>query len=245
MDRALYIAMTGAKQTMLAQTTHANNLANANTNAFRADFEQMRSQPVVGGDGHPTRVYVQTERPATDFSSGIVNETGRNLDIAIEGGGFLVVELPDGSEALTRNGHLQVDDAGRLLSGEGLQVMGEEGPVILPPFESITLGAEGSISVQPLGSQAQEVLQLPALRLVNPEIAGLIKGEDGMIRSDQALESAPEVRIASGFLEGSNVDVVSEFTDILALSRQYEMQVKMMQTVEEAAESSGQLLRLG
>ena len=110
MDKALYVAMTGAKHNMRAQTAHANNLANINTTGFKADFAQARSMPVYYGDGQPTRAYALAESPATDFSQGALIDTGRELDVAIKGEGFIAVQSPDGSEAYTRAGSLYAKD---------------------------------------------------------------------------------------------------------------------------------------
>ncbi|WP_317931637.1 flagellar basal-body rod protein FlgF [Halioxenophilus sp. WMMB6] len=246
MDRAIYIAMTGAKNNMLAQTARANNLANANTTGFRADFEQARSQGVYYGSGLPTRAYSQTERPATDFTLGNMEETGRDLDLAIEGDGFFVVTAPDGSEALTRAGNLVIGADGLLQTGNGLPVMGSNGVIVLPPLEKIEIARDGSINIQVQGQGPESLAVIDRLRLVNPDVANLEKGGDGLIRLNDGsdLQEDPNVTVASGFLEGSNVNVIDEFTHILALARQYETQIKMMSTVEENSDASVRLLQL-
>src|SRR5690606_35485669 len=153
MDKALYIAMSGAKQNVLAQTAHANNLANVSTTGFKQDFAQARSMTVIG-EGHDTRAYAMTERPGTDMSSGSLNETGRDLDVAITGEGWIAVQSDDGAEAFTRRGDLSVDVNGILRHGEGLPVLGNGGPVALPPSSRIQVGADGTISVLPVGAAA-------------------------------------------------------------------------------------------
>ncbi len=246
MDRAIYIAMTGAKNNMLAQTARANNLANANTTGFRADFEQARSQGVYYGDGLPTRAYSQTERPATDFSLGSMQETGRKLDLAIEGEGFFVVQAADGTEALTRAGNLQIDANGVLHTGNGLPLLGDGGVITLPPLEHIEIAKDGSITVQIQGQGPEALANINRLRLVNPGVQGLEKGEDGLFRLREAGEFVddPTVTVESGVLETSNVNVIDEFTNILALARQYETQIKMMSTIEENADASTRLLQM-
>ncbi|BFM06692.1 flagellar basal body rod protein FlgF [Halioxenophilus aromaticivorans] len=246
MDRAIYIAMTGAKNNMMAQTARANNLANANTTGFRADFEQARSQGVYYGDGLPTRAYSQTERPATDFALGNLQQTGRQLDLAIEAEGFFVVQAPDGSEALTRAGNLKIDANGVLHTGSGLPLMGNAGVITLPPLEQIEIGKDGTISVQLLGQGPEVMANVDRLRLVNPDAANLEKGRDGLFRLREGGEfiDDPTVTLASGVLESSNVNVIDEFTNILALARQYETQIKMMSTIEENADASTRLLQL-
>ncbi len=243
MDKALYISMTGAKHNMLAQTVHANNLANANTTGFRADLAQARSMPVYNGDGYPSRAYALTENPATDFSQGQLIETGRDLDFAIEGDGFVAVQSLDGREAYTRSASLQITSQGQLVTGNGLPVLGEGGPIFLPPNSKIEIGADGSIST--IGDDALELIQPDRIRLVNPDLSQLIKSEDGLFRLENG-NAAPvdgEVRLQSGFVEGSNVNTIHEFTEVLSLSRQYELSVKLMKSVEGNSEASARLLQ--
>ncbi len=246
MDRAIYIAMTAAKNNMLAQTARSNNLANANTTGFRADFEQARSQGVYYGDGHPTRAYSQSERPATDFSSGALKETGRSLDLSLESEGFFVVAAPDGTEALTRAGDLHIDANGVLQTGKGLPILGEGGVIVLPPLESIEIARDGSITVQIQGQGPEALANIDRLKLVNPNVAELEKGADGLfrLREDGEFNADPNVTVISGFLESSNVNVINEFTSILGLARQYETQVKLMSTMEQNADATVRLLQL-
>lgn len=247
MDKALYISMTGAKNNMLAQVNHSNNLANISTTGFKADFEQARSMPVYYGDGAPTRAYAMTESPATDFRSGPLMETGRDLDIAVENNGFIAIQAPDGSEAYTRAGSLFVDSVGILRTGNNLPVIGNGGPIALPPAEKMEIALDGTITVLPLGEGAEAVIAADRIKLVNPNPQELFKGSDGLFRvrdPEVELEADAGVRLVSGFLEGSNVNAVNELTSVLSLSRQYEMQVKLMQTVKENSESSARLLQM-
>ena len=247
MDKALYVAMTGAKNNMMAQVNHSNNLANVNTAGFKADLAQARSMPVYFGEGLPTRAYAMVESPATDFSHGALMQTGRELDIAIEREGFIAVQAPDGQEAYTRAGSLYVDSVGILRTGNNLPVMGNGGPIAIPAAEKIEIALDGTITVIPLGEGAEAVAQVDRIKLVNPPLDTIKKSEDGLIRVPNAEEEVPadaSVRLVSGFLEGSNVNAVNELTSILSLSRQYEMQVKIMQTVKENSEASSRLLNM-
>lgn len=246
MDKALYISMTGAKHNMLAQTSHANNMANINTTGFRADFAQARSMGVYYGDGLPTRAYALTETPATNFAQGPMVQTGQDLDIAVNGAGFIAVQAPDGSEAYTRAGNLQLDANGILRTGSGFAVLGNGGPIALPPLEAVSIGRDGTISIIAEGQGPETSAEVDRIKLVNPEITDMTKGTDGLLRSrtDNNLVADAAVSLSSGVLEGSNVNAVSEFTEILSLSRQYEMQVKLMKTVEENSESSTRLLQV-
>jgi flagellar basal-body rod protein FlgF len=245
MNKALYIAMTGAKNTMMAQTARANNLSNANTTGFKADFEQARAMPVFG-ETFPTRVYSMTERPATDMSGGAFIETGRSLDIAIQGDGWMAVDSSLGDEAYTRSGEMMVDANGVLRTGKGLPVLGEGGPIIIPPSEHIEIGVDGVITIQPLGAAPNEVAQIDRIKLVNPDKQEMEKGLDGLMRqrNGEPAEADGLVRVESGFLEASNVNAASELINILALTRQYEMQTKMMKTVDENSAAAASVMRM-
>jgi flagellar basal-body rod protein FlgF len=247
MDKALFIAMTGAKHNMMAQTARSNNLANANTTGFRADFEQARAMPVFGPH-HPSRVYALTERPATDTQVGNYDHTGRSLDVAIKGEGWLAVQGPDGEEAYTRRGDLNIDGNGVLRTGNGLPVIGNGGPVVLPPGQHIHINSDGGIAVSTNagGGDAQTVDQI---KLVSAENMGVTmeKGADGLMSPrdfDDVLPADGLVQVESGTLETSNVNAVNELTNILALSRQYEMNVKMMKSVDENSAQVNSILRM-
>lgn len=246
MDRALYIAMTGAKNNMMAQTNHANNMANISTTGFKADFEQSRAMGVYYGEGQPTRAYALTESPSADFASGPMDATGNPMDMAIQGEGFIAVQAPDGSEAYTRAGNLAIDASGILRTSNGLPVIGNSGPISLPPLSKLEIGSDGTISVIGLGQAAETMVDTNRIKLVNPDIKNLKKGPDGLFRQRDGLtaEASANVRVASGMLEGSNVNAVNEFTQILTLARQYEMQVKLMKTADENATASAQLLQM-
>lgn len=247
MDKSLYVAMSGAKHNMMAQTSHANNLANVNTAAFKADFEQARSMGVYYGEGLPTRAYALTEKPATDFTFGALQQTGRDLDVAIDGEGFIAVQGPDGQESYTRSGGLFVDAVGMLRTGNGLPVMGNGGPIALPPADKIEIGIDGNITIIPQGQGPQAPAQIDRIKLINPDIKTMTKTEDGLftaLEQEEPLPADANVRLVSGFLEASNVNAVNELTSILSLSRQYELQVKLMSNAKEMSESSARLMQM-
>ncbi|WP_114417635.1 flagellar basal body rod protein FlgF [Marinospirillum perlucidum] len=249
MDKALFIAMTGAKHNMMAQTARSNNLANANTTGFRADFEQARAMPVFG-QHHPSRVYALTERPATDIESGHYDHTGRPLDIAIKGEGWLAVQAPDGTEAYTRRGDLNIDPNGVLRTGNGLPVIGNGGPVVLPPGQYIYINGNGGVSVGNEAGGADSTI-VDNIKLVSAQELDVTmeKGLDGLMRPADfpggVLPNNEFVQVESGTLETSNVNAVNELTNILALSRQYEMNVKMMKSVDDNAAKVNSILRMG
>ncbi len=245
MDKSLYISMSGASQNMLGQRAHANNLANVATTGFRRDFEQARSMPVYG-ETMPTRAYAMSERPGTDLSSGSLIQTGRDLDIAVERDGWIAVQAPDGTEAYTRAGSLHITEFGQLVTSSGLPVLGNGGPVAIPPADKIEIGVDGTISVQALGEGPNVLAEVDRIKLVNPEQQNMVKGLDGLMRVDGELEQEPDgnVRIVTGFLEGSNVNAVEEMTAMLSLARQFELHIKMMRTAEENAQVTDRLLQM-
>lgn len=244
MDDMLYVAMSGAKETLIAQAAATNNLANANTTGFLADLNQFRSMPVFG-EGHPTRVYAMDERPGTSFDQGSVQYTGRDLDVAVKDGGWIAVQAGDGGEAYSRRGDLRVDENGLLVTGNNLPVLGNGGPIAIPPFEKIDVGVDGTISIRPLGAATDELAVLDRIKLVAPQYQQMQKGEDGLFRrmDGSTAEADPAQRVASGALQASNVNTVNEMVNMIELSRRYELQVKMMKTAEDNADSAASILR--
>lgn len=245
MDKSLFISMTGASQNMLAQRAHANNLANVSTTGFRRDFEQARSMPVFG-ESLPTRVYAMTERPGTDLSAGSLQETGRDLDVAINGEGWIAVQAPDGSEAYTRAGSLNIDVFGILRTSGGLPVLGNAGPIALPPADKIEIGTDGTVSFRAQGEAPNVLAEVDRIKLVQPDPTLVRKGEDGLMRVANGVEQPADgaVTLVTGFLEGSNVNAVEEMTAMLSLARQFEMHIKMMRTAEENAQATNRLLQI-
>ncbi|MFV9682867.1 flagellar basal body rod protein FlgF [Pseudomonas sp. NY15367] len=245
MDKMLYVAMTGAQNNTLGLRAHANNLANVSTSGFRRDFEQARSMPLFG-ETFPARVYAMSERPATDFRAGSLQETGRDLDVAIGGKGWIAVQAPDGSEAYVRTASLNIDALGVLRTGNGLPVMGNAGPIAVPPEQKVEIGQDGTISIRALGENPNVLAEVDRIKLVNPDPKSLEKGTDGLIRvkGQPELEADATVQVTSGFLEASNVNAVEEMTAILSLSRQFELSVKMMRTAEDNSSAMARVLQI-
>ncbi len=245
MDRMLYIAMTGAQQNMHAQAVNNHNLANANTHGFRQALNYAYTEP-MRGPVFDSRDYVQFASEAIDFSPGTLQSTGRDLDVAIQGNGFFVVEALDGTLGLTRGGSFHLDAQGVLRNESGLPVMGEGGQIAIPPAESISIGGDGTLSIRPLGNNPQALAALDRLMLVNPELDTLDRGADGLLRDREGQEIPPDanVRVLSGMLETSNVNTAAALTRMIELSRQYEMNVQMMKTSSELAKRNNQLLSL-
>ncbi|WP_205619984.1 flagellar basal body rod protein FlgF [Dasania marina] len=218
---------------------------NANTTGFQADFAQARSMGVYYGDGHSTRAYAMTESPGTNFNHGALIDTGRDLDVAVDTDGWLAVQAQDGREAFTRGGSLRLSPTGQLLTGNNLPVMGDGGPISIPPFDKLTLGADGTITIQPEGQAAGVLAIVDRIKLVRPNYEDLQKGLDGLVSRKDGQEEQPDprVRVQSGFLEGSNVDTVDELTQIMAMARQYEINIKLMKTVDENSQAATSLLK--
>lgn len=245
MDRSLYVAMSGAKQILQAQTSNSNNLSNVNTTGFRSDFQQFRSMPVFG-PGHPTRVYSMAERPGVDYTPGALQTTGRDLDIAVRGEGWIAVQSNDGTEAYSRSGELRISPEGLLQNGEGLTVMGNGGPITLPPAQKIQFGEDGTISMIPLGETGTTLAVVDQIKLVNPAIDQLEKRQDGLVylKSGVPALTSSDVQIVSGALESSNVSAVDAMVEMIELARQFELQVKMMKAVSDNDSASAQLMRI-
>lgn len=246
MDRMIFIAMSGAKEIMAAQAVNSNNLANASTTGFRADFQASMSQQVYG-PGYASRVYATNEGAGVDFSEGSIVTTGRELDMAISGQGWFAVQTPDGSEAYTRAGDLQLDSLGRLTTGAGHTVLGNGGPISIPPHAKLDIGADGTISIQPLGQGANTLATLDRVKLVNPPVEQLHKGADGLMRLADGLPAQPDasVEIVSGSLETSNVNTVASMVRMIELARQYETHIKLMSTAEENDKAAASMIRMG
>ena len=247
MDNLLYIAMSGAKENMNSLAVRSNNLANANTVGFKADLEQARAMQVYG-DGLPSRVFAMTESPGQRMDQGGLMTTGRDLDIAIQGDGMLAVQDANGKEAYTRMGNLRVSPLGVLETSTGLSVLDDAGnPIVLPlPMEKVEINQDGTVIGRPEGSTPETVEEYQRIKLVLPDIKAINKGDDGLFRRNdsQSEQASASVRVASGALESSNVNVVDEMTNLIRLQRQYETQVKKMQTADKNDEAQNQLLRL-
>ncbi len=245
MDRLLYIAMNGAKNAMHAQQTNANNLANASTTGFKADLDYFKSMPVYG-PGHASRAYANNERAGVDFSGGATMNTGRDLDMRVNGEGWIVVQADDGSEALSRRGDMHVDQAGFLYNGAGKLVLGQGGPVVIPEHESLVIGNDGTISIRGAGQAANALTAVDKIKLVNPSNADIQKTDDGMFKSvnGDVFEVDPSVSITGGALESSNVNIVDSMVNMMEYSRFYEMQTKLLNAANENDQTSSKLMSM-
>jgi len=238
MDRLIYLAMSGAKATMQRQETLANNLANVSTLGFRAELAAFRAVPVEGS-GASTRVYALESTPGYDATPGQVAATGRNLDVAMQGGAWLAVQGLDGTEAYTRGGSLDINADGNLVTTSGLTVLGDGGPIQIPPDNRVGIAADGTVSVTDINGHSNSVGKL---KLVTPE-GPLTRGTDGLFRAPAGeLSADPLARVQDGALEGSNVSAVETMVAMIAAARQFEAQMKSLTTAEGNDKVASQLL---
>jgi flagellar basal-body rod protein FlgF len=235
--------MTGAKQFMLAQAVSNHNIANISTVGFRADSVSFDSEPIYG-PGFATRVNAVAGDAGTDFSSGTLENTGRTLDIAVNGNGFIAVRGSDGQEAYTRAGDLRVSPVGAVTTASGLAVLTESGPLVIPPSTNVTIGSDGTVSVLPQGSAPFAVSQVDRIKLVNPPTATLQKGADGLLRlkAGGKAKADDSVSVTSGLLESSNVNPAESLIDMIELQRMFEFQIKSINSADTNEQSAEKLL---
>ena len=245
MDRLVNTALTAMRGAMARQASIANNLANANTVGFRAEIANAETR-WIQGESFDTRAQASEQVIAADMAQGAVTETGNPLDLALNGDALLAVQATDGGEAYTRRGDLKVSDSGLLTTGDGLPVLGEGGPVILPQMDSVSIAKDGSIWGVPQGGDPANPQQVDKLKLVNAAGSSIAKGNDGLFRevNGGALPSDPLATVTSGSLEGSNVNSTQALIDMIEASRAWETQVKMIDTAKQLDDGGASLMRL-
>ena len=243
MDRSIYIAMAGAQQSLEREAVTAHNLANVGTAGYKGETSSFQAA-YVQGQGMPTRAYALTASTGADLAAGTIQKTGRDLDVAIERDGFLAVQARDGSEAYTRDGALQLGSDGQLQTRNGLTVLGEGGPIVVPPDSNVSIARDGTISVTTDGQSAANVSVVGKLKLVNPAAADIAKSTDGLFRtkSGKPADADPQVSVVSGALEASNVNAVASMVDMINVARHFDLQMKLMQSVDANAQRATELL---
>ena len=245
MDRLIHTSLSGLRGAMSRQTTTANNLANVNTTGFRAEMTSARAL-WVRGDGLEARAMSSQEVASADMTGGTVTETGRALDIAMEGDALLAVQARDGSEAYTRRGDLQLSETGLLTTGDGLPVLGEQGPVTLPPADSMRIDRDGTVWIVPAGGDPNVPQAAARLKLATPAGSQVRKGLDGLFRVTNGgiLPSDPEARVTPRSLEGSNVSATQALIDMVEASRGWDHHLNLVTTAREIDTSAADLMRL-
>jgi flagellar basal-body rod protein FlgF len=234
--------MTGAKQLMQAQALVSHNLANVATTGFRADLARFEARPVEG-PGYQSRVNTVATGLGFDRTQGTLMQTGEILDVAIDGDGWIAVQARDGTEAYSRGGSLKVNSLGLLETERGELVLGDNGPVAVPPYTQIAMASDGTLSIVPQGQGAETLAQVGRLKLVNPDFARLTKRPDGLIAVNDGneVEADANVKLASGFIETSNVNVAATLVDMIEFQRQFDVAVRMMQTADQNASRAASL----
>lgn len=241
MDRLIFTAVSGASRSLSQQQIHANNLANANTQGFRSDLDKAITKQVAGM-GYGSRFLAETVAGGVDMTPGDMRQTGRNLDVAIKGSGLLTLN-GGGREVYTRNGQIDVGPDGDLTIN-GLPVEGDNGPIILPPFSSVSIGNDGVITIIPDDGDITAPIDVDRLKLVNVPVSQLSKNADGFLVTREAVNPRDEeVTVAGGHLETANVSAIGEMVASIALNRQFEAQIKMMKAAEDLANAGNRLIR--
>lgn len=245
MDKSIYVAMTGARAAMQSQAVVANNLANATSTGFRAVRQSLESAPVTG-PGFPSRINSVVKPESWDQSAGEIVATGQELDIAIQGDGWIAVQDSNGEEAYTRAGNLHLSPDGLLETAEGQLVLGSTGPITVPEFASITIKGDGRISVVPAGQTPDTVAEVATIKLVNPDPADVYRGTDGLFRTKDGSAAPVDagVSVLAGHLEGSNVNTTDALITMIAAARDYEMHVRAMSSAEENDQAATRLMRM-
>lgn len=245
MDRVIYIAMTGAREVTRQQAAVSHNLANVSTHGFRQQLNVFRALPVVG-EGARTRAFVAETTPRTDFSQGTVQLTGRPLDVALRGAGWIAVQDAGGGEAYTRMGHLQISQNGILQTTNGLNLVGDAGPLAVPPEQDVLIAKDGTVSTVPIGQNLAGVAIAGRIKLVNPPEKDLVRGDDGLFRlaGRRSADADAGVQLVSGALETSNVNAAEALVNMISLARQFEMQMKVLSTAQDNHRSADKVLTM-
>jgi flagellar basal-body rod protein FlgF len=244
-EQLFYLAMGGLDATMQNIAAAANNLANRGTTAYKSQKPIFQAAALTG-EGPPDQVEVTGQKTATDFAAGPIEHTGRTLDVAVSGSGWIGVRASDGSIALTRNGALSITATGVLQTSDGHPVLGRgSAPINLPPLQKVTIGEDGTISGTLLGDNPDKVVALNRIMLVNPSTKVLTRRSDGLFQ-DTATTPQPDakVRLQTGALEGSNTEPMSLMLNMIENTRTFQMQTEMMRQVLNAGQGQGSPLTL-
>ena len=245
MDKLAYTSVNAMKSLMNRQTAIANNMANSNTVGFKADMVSAKAQYLVG-PGHDSRAMAVERDMQADMNGGVINKTDRPLDIAMEGDAMLAVQTTDGKEAYTKRGDLQISASGAMLTGDGFPVLGESGPITIPPSERVDIGSDGTISIVPVGGDPTQPQQLGKLKLVSTTGSEISKGADALfhVAEDGNLPVDENAKVLSGALEQSNVNMTSALVDMIETSRAWETQARLLKTAEQLDESGAGIMSL-
>ena len=245
MDRLIYNSLSALKGAAAKQAATANNLANAATPGFKADLSEAQAL-WLRGQSLDSRAAMSQEVVSADMRAGVVVSTGRPLDVAVANDALFAVQAPDGEEAYTRRGDFQLSDSGLLTTGDGRPVLGQQGPITLPPADSISIDTQGRISIVPAGGDPAQPQEVERLKLVSSAGVGATKGLDGLFRASNggALPTDPDARVRTGQLESSNVSSTEALVDMIEASRAWDVQLKLLGDVRDLDTSTAQLMNL-
>ncbi len=245
MDKLAYTAVNTMKSLMNRQTAVANNMANSNTVGFKADMVSAKAK-YLNGPGHDSRAMAVERDMQADMNSGSITQTGRSLDVAMEGDAMIAVQAADGKEAYSRRGDFRIAASGAMVTGDGFPVLGEGGPITMPPAERVDIGADGTVFFVPQGGDPTQPQELDRIKLVSMTGSALSKGSDALFRApdDGVLPIDDNARVVSGALEESNVNMTAALVDMIETSRAWETQAKMLRTAEELDESSASVMNM-
>jgi len=248
MDKLVYTAATGLRAHMAAQAAIANNMANASTTGFRADrvvFDRIK----LSGGGSELEARAPTSEEVTDADRrpGSVQQTGRPLDVAITGNDdWMAVQAGDGTEAYTRRGDLEVAPSGVLQTGDGFIVMGQSGPITVPPYDSLTIAGDGTINIVPRGGDPKSPQQVDKIKLASTKGSDTVKGLDNLlrVRGGGSLPDNLDAKVQGGALESSNVNMTQALVDMIENQRSYEVQANLLKNAKDMDESGASLMRM-
>lgn len=245
MDRMIHLNLRAMQGVLNRQTAIAHNMANADTTGFKAEIVSAQAQ-YLKGEGLQSRASVNEYVLTADLNPGAIKETGRPLDIALGGQSMLTVQAPNGDEAYTRRGDLIMTESGLVTTGDGHPVLGEGGPLTLPPADSVRIAEDGGVWVVPRGGDVNQPQQVDRLRIGNAKGSEVVKGEDTLFRvkNGGVLPLDPDARLRSGALEGSNVNMTEALVDMIETSRAYEAQVKLLTTAKEMDDGGASVMQL-
>lgn len=244
MDPVLYNTMNGAQMDFNKQGVHANNMANANTTGFKSDLFQAQALFIQGSVDSGESIPVQMDN-GTNFSDGPLITTGRDLDIAVRGKGWFAVQDAKGKEAYTRAGDFHVDDTGMLVTAAGQPVIGDGGPISIPPAQRIEIAEDGTISIVPMGGPPGVLAVLDRLKLVRLDPSSMVKGADGLVKLSKgnAAPADASIIVIKGSLEGSNVNSIDQMVNMISTGQEFSAKMKLLEAADNNARKLSQLIQ--
>lgn len=245
MDRLVYTAVSGMNASMMRERMTASNMANAQTIGFKA--EVMQAQAVtLDGPQLDVRALNRSEVKGANMKEGAIIATGRPLDVAMTGNTMLAVQSVDGQEAYTRRGDLSVSNTGVVENGEGLPVLGETGPLMVPPGSTVSISQDGSVMVRDPSVPEQEPQKIDRLKLVSTAGSQLEKDLAGVFRvpGGGVLPVDDNAKVIPESVEQSNVNSSEVLVDMIESQRLFDLRTKLVSTAKELDEGSSKLMRL-